>query len=169
MVATQHLRSVEVTSPLGADRLLLRRMTAVDGLSRPFEIDLHLLSTDPAIALSDVLGQPMTVRLDLPENHRRFFNGIVSRFCYQGSFGDFASYEARVRPWLWFLSRTADCRIFQSKTVPDIVKELFHKHGFSDFRDLTTQTYRTREYCVQYRETDFDFVSRLMEEEGIYY
>ena len=101
MVAKQDLRSVEVTSPLGADRLLLRRMTAVDGLSRPFEIDLQLLSTDHAIALSDVLGQPMTVRLDLPENHRRFFNGIVSRFCYQGSFGDFASYEARARPWLW--------------------------------------------------------------------
>ena len=74
-----------------------------------------------------------------------------------------------VRSWLWFLTRTADCRIFQEKTVPDIIKEVFADHPMAVFEDGLTGDVRQREYCVQYRETDFDFVSRLMEEEGIYY
>src|SRR6266498_1461344 len=74
-----------------------------------------------------------------------------------------------VRSWLWFLTRTTDCRIFQEKTVPDIIKEVFQDHSMAVFDDGLTGTYARREYCVQYRETDFNFVSRLMEEEGIYY
>ena len=74
-----------------------------------------------------------------------------------------------VRSWLWFLTRTTDCRIFQEKTVPDIIKEVFQDHSMAVFDDGLTGTYAQREYCVQYRETDFNFVSRLMEEEGIYY
>ena len=72
-------------------------------------------------------------------------------------------------PWLWFLTRTSDCRIFQEKTVPDIIKEIFRDHGFTDFEERLSGSYRTWVYCVQYRETDFNFVSRLMEQEGIYY
>ena len=72
-------------------------------------------------------------------------------------------------PWLWFLTRTSNCRIFQEMTVPDIIKQVFRDHGFTDFDDALSGTYRTWEYCVQYRETDFEFVSRLMEQEGIYY
>ena len=74
-----------------------------------------------------------------------------------------------VRPWLWFLTRTADCRIFQEMTVPDILKKVFADHGAADFKFELTGTYRKWTYCVQYRETDFNFVSRLMEQEGIYY
>ena len=72
-------------------------------------------------------------------------------------------------PWLWFLTRTADCRIFQSKSVPDIIKGIFRDYGFTDFKDSLSGTYTAWDYCVQYRETDFNFVSRLMEHEGIYY
>src|SRR5262249_27126055 len=79
------------------------------------------------------------------------------------------TYRLTVHPWLWFLTRTADCRIFQEKTVPDIIKEIFADHSVAIFEDHLTAAYGKREYCVQYRETDFNFVSRLMEEEGIYY
>ena len=78
-------------------------------------------------------------------------------------------YRAELRPWLWFLTRTSDCRIFQHKTVPDIVKEIFREQGFTDFKDALTSSYREWDYCVQYRETDFNFVSRLLEQEGAYY
>jgi type VI secretion system secreted protein VgrG len=78
-------------------------------------------------------------------------------------------FNPTVHPWLWFLTRCADCRIFQQKKVPDIIKEVFGDHGFTDYEESLSGTYRTWDYCVQYRETDFNFVSRLMEQEGIYY
>ncbi|HJR28040.1 MAG TPA: type VI secretion system tip protein VgrG, partial [Pseudomonas sp.] len=81
----------------------------------------------------------------------------------------FASYQATLRPWLWLLTRTSDCRIFQNLTIPQIIKQVFRDLGFSDFEDALSRPYREWEYCVQYRETSFDFVSRLMEQEGIYY
>src|SRR5260370_34637945 len=71
--------------------------------------------------------------------------------------------------WLWFLKRTADCRIFQNKNVPDIIQKIFGDLGFQDFKLRLYGTFAPRDYCVQYRESDFNFVSRLMEEEGIYY
>ena len=81
----------------------------------------------------------------------------------------FATYHAELRPWLWILTKAADCRIFQNKSVPDIIKRVFADLGFTDYRDDTTATYAARDYCVQYNETAFDFVSRLMEDEGIFY
>src|SRR5208282_303386 len=70
---------------------------------------------------------------------------------------------------LGFLTRTSDCRIFQEKSVPDILEEVFKGHGFNDYQLNLSASHSQREYCVQYRETDFNFVSRLMEQEGIYY
>ena len=83
--------------------------------------------------------------------------------------GRYHLYRATVRPWLWFLTRTADCRIFQDMSAPDIIKKVFQDHPIADFELKTTLNYPKREYCVQYRETDYNFVSRLMEEEGIYF
>src|SRR5262249_49957139 len=81
----------------------------------------------------------------------------------------FASYFATLVPWLWTLTRTSDCRIFQNLPVPDIIAKIFKEYGFSDFANRLYGSFEPREYCVQYRETDFNFVSRLMEEEGIFY
>src|SRR5262249_34443616 len=82
----------------------------------------------------------------------------------------FTHYRAEVVPWLWFLTRTTDCRIFQNMTVPEIIVKIFRDLGFSDFSgDSTLRGFEKREYCVQYRETDFHFVSRLMEQYGIFY
>ena len=93
----------------------------------------------------------------------------MTRFAQAGTYGRYHRYVAEVRPWLWFLTRTADCRIFQEMTVPDILKAVFADESTNDFKLELTHTYRKWTYCVQYRETDFNFVSRLMEHEGIYY
>jgi len=109
------------------------------------------------------------VRIETSRGDTRYFNGLVSSFAQRRRIGRLARYEANVVPWLWLLTRTSDCRIFQDQKVPDIIKAIFGDHGLTDFDDRLTRTYRQWEYCVQYRETDFNFVSRLMEQEGIYY
>jgi type VI secretion system secreted protein VgrG len=169
MALTQAERAIEIYTPLGADVLLFHRMTAAEALGRLFRFDLELLSKDPDIKFEDLLGQNVAVRLELPEDKIRYFNGFISRFSLSGSLGDLSVYTATVRPWLWFLTRTADCRIFQEMTVPDIIKQVFRDQGFTDFEEALSGSYRTWTYCVQYRETDFNFISRLMEQEGIYY
>lgn len=170
MTALQTSRQIAITTPLGEDVLLFHRMTATEELGRMFHFEVDLLSKDPNIKFEKILGQNITIRLDLPNNKKRYFNGYISRFSQVGTSGIYHAYHATVHPWLWFLTRTADCRIFQNKTVPDIIKEVLKEQGFTDIKDaLGGVQYRTWEYCVQYRETDFNFVSRLMEQEGIYY
>jgi type VI secretion system secreted protein VgrG len=168
-MAIQELRSFEVNTPLGPDTLLFRRMTAMEQIGRMFQFDLELLSEDNSIKLSDMLGQNVSVRIDLPDGEERFFNGFCSRFTQAGLHRNFWRYRATLRPWLWFLTRTSDCRIYQEMKVPDIIKDVFSRHGFTDIEDNLTGSYRTWNYIVQYRETSFNFISRLMEQEGFYY
>ncbi len=161
---------VDLVGPL-ADTFLFHRMTAREELGRLFELDVECLSERHDVRSTDVLGQTMTVRLELPPGSWRYFDGHVCRFEYRGVTPSkrYARYRLVLRPWLWFLTRSADCRIFQDRTVPEILAEVFREHGFSDFQTALFGEYRRWEYCVQYRESDFDFVSRLMEQEGIYY
>ncbi|MBK1694018.1 type VI secretion protein ImpA [Chromatium weissei] len=166
---TQKNRFLSVNTILGSEKLLLRSMTGKERFSTPFEYELTLLSTDTTIASDDLLGTAMTVALTLANNGRRFYNGYVSRFSFTGFYGRYACYQAVLVPLLWFLSRSADCRIFQNKTVPIIVKEIFSKYGLTDIADRCSGSFRQWEYCVQYRETDLNFVNRLLEHEGIYY
>jgi type VI secretion system secreted protein VgrG len=159
-----------ITTPLGDDVLLLRGFSAHEEISRLFEFDLDLLSENKEIDFNDIIGQNVTIRMELPEGGQRFWNGFINRFVQDASPGlQFAQYRATMVPWLWFLTLTSDCRIFQDKTVPEIVTQIFTDLGFSDIEDRLSSSYRTWIYCVQYRETDFNFVSRLMEQEGIYY
>ena len=162
-------REFEVTTPLGDGVLLFRRMTATEELGRMFEINLELLSKQGDIKLSDLLGQGVTVTVELPTGGERYFHGLVSRFVQEGMLGNYHIYRATLRPWLWFLTRTADCRIFQKMTVPAIVKQVFGDQGFNNFEDKLNGQYTAWDYRVQYRETAFAFLSRLMEHEGIYY
>ena len=154
---------------LGEDVLLLRDMSMTEELGRLFTIDLDLLSEQGDINFEDLLGQNVTIELKQSSGVSRYFNGHVTRFSQSEDSGNYAVYQATVRPWFWFLTRTADCRIFQEMSVPDIVKEVFSELEYADFEDKLTKNYRTWDYCVQYRETDFNFVSRLLEQEGIYY
>ncbi|MBV5311261.1 type VI secretion system Vgr family protein [Chromatium okenii] len=166
---TQKNRFLSVNTILGSEKLLLRSMTGKERLSSPFEYELALLSTDMTVAPDTLLGTAMTVALTLSDNSRRFYHGYVSRFSFTGFQGRYACYQAVLVPLLWFLSRSADCRIFQSKTVPNIVKEIFEKYGLTDIADRCSGSFRQWEYCVQYRETDLNFINRLLEHEGIYY
>lgn len=168
MSVTQQNREIEIVTPLGADVLLLRDMTITEELGRLFTIDLELVSTEN-IKFEDLLGKKITIRLNLLNEKKRYFNGYVSSISQSAYEGRYARYQAQVHPWLWFLTRTADCRIFQKKTVPDIIKQIFKELGYTDLKDNLSGSYREWDYCVQYRETDFNFVSRLMEQEGIYY
>jgi type VI secretion system secreted protein VgrG len=160
---------MEIVTPMGADVLLFRGMSAHEEMSRLFEYRLDLLSSRDDISLDDILGKNVTIKLVLPDDTTRFFNGYVTRFAQGGMYGRYNRYIATVRPWLWFLTRTADCRIFQDMKVPDIIKAVFADHPSADYKMELTATYRKWTYCVQYRETDFNFVSRLMEHEGIGY
>ena len=169
MAFTQTNRRFTVATPLGDDSLVLRRMSGSEQLSRLFEFELELHSDDINIKHEDLLGENVTVGIGLPNNEMRYVNGFVSKISMEGYDERHVVYRATLSPWFWFLTRTADCRIFQEQSVPDIIKQVFKDHGFSDFEDRLTGSYRTWEYCVQYRETDFNFISRLMEQEGIYY
>ena len=163
-------RVMEIDTPLGQDVLLFHKMTAREELGRLSEFQIDLLSDRGDMKLDDILAKNVTVKLELPENKVRFFNGYETRFSQTGIHGRYHLYHATVRPWLWFLTRTSDCRIFQNMTVPDIIQQVFDDHPqLVNVKKELTSTYRTYEYCVQYRETDFNFVSRLMEQEGIYY
>jgi type VI secretion system secreted protein VgrG len=116
-----------------------------------------------------MVGKNVTISLKQPDGSYRYLNGIISRFAQHATEEQFTSYSAEMVPWLWFLTRNADCRIFQNKTVPDIITQVFSDLGFNDYTNSLQGSYDSREYCVQYRESDFNFVSRLMEEYGIFY
>jgi type VI secretion system secreted protein VgrG len=159
---------MSIATPLGED-LLFHRMSAHEELGRLSEFEIDLLSDKSDIKFADVLAKSVTVNLELANKATRYYNGFVTRFSQTGMRGRYYQYHASVRPWLWFLTRTSDCRIFQKMTVPDIIKKVFQDHTIAVFETRLTGQYRQWEYCVQYRESDFNFISRLMEQEGIYY
>jgi type VI secretion system secreted protein VgrG len=163
------LRAMELRTPLGDDRLLFRTMQAAELLGRPFEYEIDALALRDDVDPDRLLGELVTVALELPDGGSRFFNGHVARFGPSGMVGRYFRYRLTVRPWLWLLTRTADCRIFQGRTVPEIVREVFAKYPAATFEFRLTERYPQWEYCVQYRESDFNFVSRLLEQEGIHY
>ena len=165
----QQKRVVQIHTPLGEDAFLLHSLTGHEAISRLFHFSVDLLSELHSIAHKDIVGKRVTLCLHHTGDDQRHWNGFVSRFACSGGDNRFSYYRAEIVPWLWFLTRTADCQIFQQKTVPEIIKKVFQDHGFQDFQDRTQVAYPRREYVVQYRETAFNFVSRLMEEAGIFY
>lgn len=169
MPPKQETRKIGIETALGDDILSLRSVVIQEELSRPFQIDAELSSEDGQIVFDDVIGHAATIRMDVGKNEVRYFHGFVSRFIQVANVGGYAHYRATIVPWIWLLTRTSDCRIFQEKSVPEIIEEILQGHGFSDYKLRLTGNYAKKEYCVQYRETDFNFFSRLLEQEGIYY
>ena len=149
-------------------KLEMKSMNGREELGRPFEYELELVSTDTNLDLAELLGKPMTVRLEITPFNYRYWNGIVTDVGFAGSHGRRALYRVIMRPKLSLLERTSNCRIFQNQSVPAIVKAVFQEHGFGVKESLSGQ-YAPREFVVQYEESDFHFVSRLLEHEGIYY
>lgn len=156
----------------GSDPLLLSGLVGREGISTLFNYEMRLLSTNHQIKPEKLIGTnaTITLRLDRKDKSKlRFVNGYISRFKILGKLKDFRIYEAEVVPHIWFMTLVSDCRIFQDMTVVDVLREMFAKHKTSvDFAQVKGN-YPKLEYCVQYRESDFDFVSRLMEEYGIFY
>ncbi len=166
---SQATRSLAVGTALGDDKLLIHRMSGTEQLGRQFEYHLELSSTDEKIEFEKILGTDMTVRFAIDGKKERYFNGIVSRFVMMSATVGEARYQATLVPFTWLLTRTSDCRIFQNKSVIDIIKLIFKERGLPNVDESLSGTYQPVDYIVQYRETDFNFISRLMEHEGIYY
>jgi type VI secretion system secreted protein VgrG len=164
----QQNRFIGIDTPLGADAFGLAAFSGSEELGRPFRFEAELTSDNFRINFDDIVGQKVCLRLETA-NGQRFFHGYVSRFTQLTSHRNYAQYHATIVPWLWLLTRRADCYIFQNKTVPQILQDVFKRCGVAEFELRLTGNYSPRDYCVQYRETDFNFVSRLMEQEGIYY
>lgn len=166
---TQKNREIKLKTPLGDDVLLIRSMNGREGLGKLFEYQLELVSDTTDADFNQLIGDTITVSLEMGPGRARYFNGHISRFAQTGISGHTANYQATVVPWFWFLTQTSDCRIFQNMTVPDIIKDVFRESGYTDFEDTLSGSYRSWVNCVQYRENDFNFINRLMEQEGIYY
>ncbi|HET7441049.1 MAG TPA: type VI secretion system tip protein TssI/VgrG [Terriglobales bacterium] len=164
---TQANRPLAITTPLGEDVLLLTGIKGAEEISQLFSFQLELLAEpERNIQFDGIVGQNVTVELRLAGDDRRYFNGIVKRFSQGGRGESFIHYRAEMVPKVWLLTKKVRSRIFQHITVPDILREVLA--GFDVTYEILGNYYQ-RDYCVQYRESDFNFLSRLMEEEGIYY
>lgn len=172
---TQDNKLFSIDTPLKKDTLLLARLSGQEGLSELFHFDMDLFSEQQSISFQDIIGKNVTISMLLADGSNRFFNGLISRFSQEYGKSDseretqYFSYSATLVPWTWLLTQTTDSRIFQNLSVQDIVEKIFSEKGFTDFEFKLNNTYEPKEYTVQYRETDFNFVSRLLEQEGIYY
>ena len=170
---TQDSRQMSINTPLGKDVLLLSGFQGTEAISRLFSFELDLLSENNTISYEDIIGKRVLITVQLPKG-KRYLHGMICRFSQAaGQETDgrmrFSQYRATLVPWTWLLTRTTDSRIFQNLSVPEIVEKIFKEKGFTDFSFEVQEQHDKREFCVQYRESDFNFISRLMEEEGIYY
>ena len=158
-------------TPFGPDMLLFESLTGREELSRLFEFRLEMLSPSQDLTAEPVLGKNVTIEVETEPLGRRYLNGEVTRFALTSRYGRYYRYEAILRPWTWYMTRASNCRIFQKRTAIEIIEDVFFKYADVSSWGLlnrTTESYRQWDYCVQYQETDFNFVSRMMEHEGIY-
>lgn len=152
-----------------ADKLLFLRMSGEEILGRPYRLEVDLVSEQGGVQPAALLGEPAAVEFVGREKYRRYFHGRITATEAAGFDGRFHRYRVTLEPWLALLDYVADCRVFQELTAVEIIEAVFQKHGYSDFELALNDQYATRTYCVQYQESSLAFVSRLMEEEGIYY
>jgi type VI secretion system secreted protein VgrG len=151
--------------------LLLAGFSGREAISEPFEFKIRMLSQNNSIDSSSVLRNSATISIQSSDDETRYINGVFRDFA-QGVYdqrNELYSYEGTLVPSFWFLSLGWNCKIFQNMTVPDIVEQVLKDNGVTNYKLSLTGTYPTREYCVQYRESNLNFISRLLEEEGISY
>ena len=166
---TQAKRFGSFASPLGNDALLLTWMRATERVSALSPMVVGLRSERDDIDPHEIVGKAAAVAIETASGESRYLHGIVTRFMQGGRDSRLVEYQAELHSWLWLLTRRSNCRIFQQKTVPQIVEQVFQDAGQSDFELQLQGSYEPRNYCVQYRESDFQFISRLLEDEGIFY
>ncbi|MDO6782850.1 type VI secretion system tip protein TssI/VgrG [Neptunomonas phycophila] len=173
----QQSRLLAIDTPLGDDVFLLTRLAGEESVSALFGIEIEAYSLRKDITPAEIVGQNVTLKiaatdesaLFLPDSYR-YINGYIKSFRQEGrQLQDLRGYSAVVVPWLWFLTQTSDCKIFQFKNIQEIATAIFEENGFTDFQFRLVGQHPARDYCVQYKESDFNFISRLFEEEGLYY
>ncbi len=174
IVTTQNERLIQLSTPLDKDFLLIERLRCTEGLNQLFHIELDILHEEQiegfeptAVDPKKLLGNPMIVSAHQPGPTTRYFHGICVRFSQGSRNPRFSTYRAELVPKVWMLTQISRSRIFQNKTVPEILDEVFE--GYDVDNEIKKSEFKPRNYCVQYRESDWDFASRLMEEEGIFY
>ncbi len=160
--------TVQMALVTSAGQLMIRSMSGHEEVSRLFEYQVNAIAEGADLQADDYLGKAVAVSLGSDGPAPRWFHGIVASFGIEGGDGRYHGYRLTLRPWLWLLTRSANLRIFQAKSTPEIVKAVIQDYQ-GEVVDELKRSYAPREYCVQYRETDFNFVSRLLEEEGIFY
>lgn len=173
MTLSQQKRLASAILPSAGGQLMLYRVTGHETLGCLFEYEVELLGESNQVDLKSLLGKSVTLKLEIEEGGYRFFNGIATRASLMGMLGDLYHYRVVVHPKLWLLTKASNCRVMsqpaKARSVPEIIKSVLSEHGCDDVSMSLSGAYQPRDYCVQYRETDFNFISRLMEEEGIYY
>jgi type VI secretion system secreted protein VgrG len=168
-VLTQKKRELSISTPLDDDELVLFKAKITEELSQPFLIQAELLSENDNISINELMGQNVTISVETSNEDTRYFNGIVTQFNQLSNEFGLHRYEAIISPWLWLLHLSENCRIFQQITYLDILKEVFQELGISDFIIEATGDYAVQDYVVQFNESDFNFVTRIMEQEGVFY
>jgi type VI secretion system secreted protein VgrG len=161
-------RYLFIQSKLGPNELLLESFTGTEGISQLFCFQLELLSENRRIKFEEILGQEVSfgVQGSETDDPPRHIHGIVTAFAQLPDTARLSRYRAIVSPKLWVLTQKQNCRIFQQLSVDEILKKVLT--GMNVLWELQG-SFPKRDFCVQYRETDFNFISRLMEEEGIFY
>ncbi|HKN69238.1 MAG TPA: type VI secretion system tip protein TssI/VgrG [Gemmatimonadaceae bacterium] len=162
-------RAISVETVLGPDALLLESFEGKESIAGGFKYTLGLLGKDPGISATKLIRTLATVKLAQADGSERVINGLISRFVQLDQAEGLTVYEAEIRPWYWFLSLTSDFCVWQNKSIPEIVKAVCNEQGFTDLVFKCVKTHKPHEYRVQYGETHLDFITRLMEEEGIFW
>ena len=167
---THTTRLLSLTTPLGKDMLLVDGFTGREAISSLTELSLDLLSSpDTPVSAPSLIGKRVTLGISINvAGDQRYFNGIVRSLALVAGDTEFLVYRAEVVPSLWLLTLNTQTRVFQGKTVVDIVKAVLSPYSITP-KDDTQATYQALDYCTQYRETDYDFVSRLLEQHGIFF
>lgn len=163
-------RQTKLLIDLGKEQVDIRRIEASEALGRPFAISLDIAAAHAELDLLPHLGKPAGIALYQDDELMRYFHGIVVEGEYLAERDDGFHYRLSLRPWTYFMANNRDFSIFQDRTVLDIAKAIFAKHPAAkvDYSKLVRPR-QTLDYCVQYGESDFSFVTRLFEEHGIYY
>jgi type VI secretion system secreted protein VgrG len=160
-------KRLKITTPLGPDILLITGFKGHEEISHLFDFRARLIADlNNEVRFDAIIGLDVTVEMNQVDGSKRYFNGMVKRFSQRERDENFLHFRAQIVPRFWLLTKKVRSRIFQHLTVPDILKQVLV--GFDITYDITG-IYYPRDYCVQYRESDFNFATRLMEEEGIYY
>lgn len=165
-------RKLRMKGPLPETQMFIKAARVCEGMSKLTETTVDFMSPDKKLDLGKVVGKPITVKMmtgDDDSDTWREFVGTCIEAQYIGLHEGYGYYSLEVRPWLWFLTRNRNNRIFQDLNAIDIIKKIFGDHGFSDFTVQVNRTPDARIYTVQYNESDYDFICRLMEEEGVYF